>query len=241
MEKSSASPAHPIVRQRLSDVIVGKIHDHIVRERLKPGDRLPTEQELANRFGVSRLAVREATKALGFLGILESNPRRGLTVGYNAFERVIPLLRIHPSNRNIPPDELIATRIVIETGVLPYIMKRMAERPAIYERLRAINETMSQSTASEQWIRHDLVFHQALLEESGLKTLVAFGELLQLFFQQFREDVTPDEWRFGVIKHGRIIDALRAGRLLDAGEEMRTHISSHTERAASAAGEPKHP
>ena len=230
MAKSSSSPARPIVRQRLSDVLVGKIHELIVREKLGPGDRLPTEQELANQFGVSRLAVREATKALGFLGILESNPRRGLTVGFNAFERVIPLLKIHPSSRNVPPDELIATRVVIETGVLPYIMERMAAQPRVYERLRAVNDDMERSTTLEQWIQRDLVFHNALLEESGLKTLVAFGELLQLFFHQFREDVTHQQWQHGVGRHRVIIDALRDGKLLLAVEEMREHIASHTDR-----------
>jgi GntR family transcriptional repressor for pyruvate dehydrogenase complex len=230
MAKSSSPLARPIVRQRLSEVLVGKIHEMIVREKLGPGERLPTEQELANQFGVSRLAVREATKALGFLGILESTPRRGLTVGYNAFERVIPLLKIHPSSRNIPPNELIATRTVIETGVLPYVMERMAEHPQVYERLRSLNDEMERSTSLEQWIQRDLVFHNALLEESGLKTLVAFGELLQLFFHQFREDVTHEDWRLGVKKHRVIIDALRDGNLLLAVDNMRTHIASHTDR-----------
>src|SRR5579872_7006075 len=95
----------PIVRQRLSDVLVGRIHDQIVQKRLKPGDRLPTEQEMAKEFGVSRLSVREATKALGFLGIIESSPKRGVTVGTKAFERVIPLLRIHPASRDVTAEE----------------------------------------------------------------------------------------------------------------------------------------
>lgn len=220
--------ALPIVRQRLSDILVGKINDHIAEKQLGPGDRLPTEQEMAEQFGVSRLAVREATKALGFLGIIDSSPGRGLTVGTLGFERVIPLLKVHPGSRNITADELIATRIVIETGALPFVMKRMAADADVYQRIRAINNRMQTSTRVDHWIKHDIAFHNALLEESGLRTLMAFGELLQLFFHRFREDVKQTDWQGGVESHLRIIDSLQKGNLLQAVEELRAHISAHT-------------
>jgi DNA-binding FadR family transcriptional regulator len=222
--------AIPIVRQRLSDVLVGKIHELIVEKQLNPGDRLPTEQDMAEQFGVSRLAVREATKALGFLGIIESSPRRGLTVGAFGFERIIPLLKVHPSSRNVTADELIATRVVVETGVLPYVMHRMAADPQVYRRLRDANDRMQASSRQEQWILHDIAFHNVLLQESGLRTLMAFGELLEIFFHQFREDVIEREWLAGSQSHLRIIDFLAKGCLVEAVDELRAHISSHTEK-----------
>jgi GntR family transcriptional regulator, transcriptional repressor for pyruvate dehydrogenase complex len=218
----------PILRQRLSEVLVGKIHDLIVQERLNPGDRLPTEQEMAKQFGVSRLAVREATKALGFLGIIESSPRRGLTVGAVAFERVIPLLRVHPGSRNVSPEELIETRIIIETGALPHVMRRMAADQEVYTRIKSINDQMLVCNSHDLWIRHDIAFHKALLHESGLKTLVAFGDLLQLFFHRFRENVEDAEWHSGIESHFRILELLRKGNLVDAVEGLRFHISSRT-------------
>jgi len=221
--------AIPIVRQRLSDVLVGKIHDLIVEKQLNPGDRLPTEQEMAALFGVSRLAVREATKALGFLGIIESSPRRGLTVGSFGFERIVPLIKVHPGSRNVTAEELIATRVVIETGVLPYVMRRMAADPEVYRRLHDANEKMRASTRQSEWIQHDIAFHNTLLRESGLHTLMAFGQLLAVFFHQFREDVTEREWISGVEHHLQIIDFLAKGLLVEAVDELRTHISAHTE------------
>ena len=77
-----------IVRVTTSTLVAEKIKDLIIEQELRPGDRLPTEQELADRFGVSRISVREATKALGFLGIIDSAPRRGLTVGSLDMSRV---------------------------------------------------------------------------------------------------------------------------------------------------------
>ena len=63
-----------VKRRNLSEVIANRIKDFIIANKLKPGDRLPTEAELAEQFGVSRVTVREATTALGFLGVLQSAP-----------------------------------------------------------------------------------------------------------------------------------------------------------------------
>jgi GntR family transcriptional repressor for pyruvate dehydrogenase complex len=218
-----------ISRQRISDVLIGEIHDLIVKKQLSPGDRLPTEQEMADLFGVSRLAVREATKALGFLGIIESSPRRGLTVGTLGIERLISLVKVHPGSRNVTAEELIATRIVIETGALPYVMRRMAAEPQVYHRLRDTNEKMRASIRQEEWIRHDISFHNSLLNESGLHTLVAFAQLLEVFFRKFREDITDEEWRAGLKSHERIIDFLAKGSLVEAVDELSAHISSRTD------------
>ena len=70
-----------IERLRLSDMVADRIRGYIQENSLQPGDRLPTEYQFAERLGVSRLAVREATKALEVLGIVDASPRRGLTVG----------------------------------------------------------------------------------------------------------------------------------------------------------------
>ena len=77
-----------IERAKLRDVVTTQLKSFIVDEKLMPGDRLPTESELAERFGVSRLSLREATKTLEFLGIIEARPGRGLTVGRVNLERV---------------------------------------------------------------------------------------------------------------------------------------------------------
>lgn len=221
--------AMQIARQRISDVLISEINNLIAKKQLSPGDRLPTEQEMAELFGVSRLSVREATKALGFLGIIDSSPRRGLTVGTAGFERIISLVKVHPGSRNITAEELIATRVVIETGVLPHVMRRMAADPQVYRRLQDANDKMRASSRQEQWILHDIAFHNALLKESGLNTLVAFGQLLEVFFHKFRGDVTEREWHAGAECHLRIIDFLAKGRLVEAIDELSAHISSKTE------------
>jgi len=198
-------------RQRRSDMVAHRIRELIVDNSLLPGDRLPTEHELAGRFGVSRLAVREATKALEFLGLLEASPRRGLTVGALDLQRVTPFLQFHPTLRETTPDSLIDTRIVLETGGLPWVATRMREDASIIR------------------------FHRQLLQASGLAPLVAFHDLLDIFFQRFRPRLPDelhrdgDDWQRGVESHLEIVDALRAGDVLSACNQLRSHIESHRE------------
>ena len=61
-----------------------QIQNLIVTGHYKPGDRLPTEMELASRFGISRSSLREAIKVFNYLGILESRVAKGTFVGEQA-------------------------------------------------------------------------------------------------------------------------------------------------------------
>ena len=62
---------------RLYEQIVQQIEESIVKGALKAGDQLPAERDLAQRFGVSRTAVREAVKALREKGLVEAYSGRG--------------------------------------------------------------------------------------------------------------------------------------------------------------------
>jgi GntR family transcriptional repressor for pyruvate dehydrogenase complex len=222
-----------VERRKLSDVVVDRIKDFIASNDLKPGDRLPTEHALAQRFGVSRVSLREATKALGFLGILEAKPGRGLSVGRVDAGTVMACLSVHPALHSVPPEQLIDTRIIVETGVVPHVARRMAEDPSIYERLDAINRELSQARELPRFIELDIAFHGELVEASGLTTLAAFNDLFQVFFQRFRESVNRGEWKEGIAGHQRIIEALRKGNTRAAADELRRHIESHRERLDS--------
>src|SRR6201997_3875663 len=65
---------------RLYEQIVKQIEDSILKGALKSGDQLPAERELAQQFGVSRTAVREAVKALREKGLVEAYSGRGTFV-----------------------------------------------------------------------------------------------------------------------------------------------------------------
>lgn len=218
-------------RPKMHDVVATRLKNHIIENDLKAGDRLPTEAALAKQFGISRLSLREATKSLEFLGVVESKPGRGLIVGQVNLERVTEYLGFHPVWQNATPMQLIETRIVIETGVLPHVMRRMRKDPTIYDSLFEINASLCQTDDLSRSVEGDIAFHRRLVESSGLDPLLAINDLLATFFLRFRESVRQAEWQDRADSHQRMIDFLRDGKLTRACREMRQHIESHKAQA----------
>jgi len=217
-------------RPKLRDQAAEQIKRYIVSNKLGPGDRLPTETQLAESLGVSRLSVREATKALEFLGIVESKTGVGLSVGRIDMGRVTDHLGFHPGLLDVDPHQLIDSRVILETGVLPHVARRMAKDPAIETGLRELAERFRVARDLKSWIDLDIQFHRTLLEASGLRPLMAFGDLLNVFFQRFRESVKRAEWQTGIESHRRLVDLLAGGKVAEATEELRKHIESHKGR-----------
>ncbi|MFO0919749.1 MAG: GntR family transcriptional regulator [Planctomycetaceae bacterium] len=236
---SNSRPRHDLVdRRRLSDYVADQIREHIVQNRLQPGDRLPTEHALAERFGVSRVSVREATKALGFLGLLHSSPRRGTTVGELNLRRITPYLELHPTLRDASAEQLIDARAVIELGVLPRLMERMQSSRQIYQQLQEMVDRSQSVSELQGWIVLDINFHMLLVDLSGMTPLIIFHDLLEVFFTRFRKNALQAELASDVLEiarrasvsHQRLIDFLHHGKLQEATEELRAHIQSHNPR-----------
>ena len=172
-----------IERSKLRDVVADRLKNFIVDGNLSSGDRLPTESALAEKFGVSRLSLREATKSLEFLGIVEAKPGRGLIVGTVNMKRVTEYLGFHPALHDVPPDELIDTRVLIEAGVLPHVARRMKQDSQVYDRLNAINAEFKQACSLSRGVELDIAFHRELVSASRLSPLMAFTDLLAVFFR----------------------------------------------------------
>jgi DNA-binding FadR family transcriptional regulator len=219
-----------VKRSKIRDVVASRLKTFIRDENLRPGDRLPTETELAAQFGVNRLSLREATKALEFLGIVEAKPGRGLTVGCMNMQRVTEHLGFHPALHDVSPTELIDSRIVLEAGVLPFVAERMQRDSSIHPRLIEINEALKQAKSLPKFVQLDIEFHRELIAASGLSPLMAFGDLLVVFFQRFRESVKKAEWQGGVRDHQQMVDLLAAADVASASQILRSHINSHRTR-----------
>jgi len=216
-----------IERRKLSDVVADRIKQYIIDHNLRPGDRLPTEQELADRFGVSRVSTREATKALGFLGIIDAAPRRGLVVGEVDMKRVTNYLGFHLAISDFPRSQLLDARIVIETGALPHVMRQMANDPTLYDRLTKLADEVLCARDLDERIAADVAFHRGLLDASGIAPLLAFHDLLTIFFDRFRRSLAKGNWEVGMKQHQQILGALRDGDLATACNVLSRHLEYH--------------
>jgi GntR family transcriptional regulator, transcriptional repressor for pyruvate dehydrogenase complex len=217
-------PTHKIRRKRLSEELTAQLRKYIIDHNLKPGDPLPTENEMVERFGVSHTVVREATKALDFLGIIDAAPRRGMIVDEFNFQRVSEYFGFHFALCDYPKDELLGSREAIELGVLPYTMKALKRDPVLYRQLLELAQSGPETgRADDRWIAYDIAFHRALVEASGLRPLAAICDLLQAFFHKFREHMGSVE---GAVKsHCDIVETIHSGNLDAAVNMLRRHMS----------------
>ena len=82
-------PLDPIASPRRHDLIADRLREHIVQSRYEPGDRLPTEEVLAQRLNVSRSAVREALRGLEGVGLVEARQGFGWVVCEFSFRPIL--------------------------------------------------------------------------------------------------------------------------------------------------------
>ena len=118
--------------------IVEQVRDLIKEGRLKPGDKLPPEQVLADKFGTSRPSVREALSALEILGITESRGGKGNFIKNNfnfpSYEQKLRELEEEES-----PFELLEARKAVETEIA-----ELAAKKATPEDIDAISESLNE-------------------------------------------------------------------------------------------------
>jgi GntR family transcriptional repressor for pyruvate dehydrogenase complex len=220
-----------ITRPKLREQVSEQIKQYIIERKLMPGDRLPTENQLAETFGISRMSLREATKTLEFLGIIESKTGVGLTVGRINMERMTKHLGFHSGLLDADPQQLIDSRVIIEIGVLPHVVRRMLDDPSIEASLREIVDQFQTAKDLKSLLEIDIRFHRSLIEASGLQPLVAFNELLTIFFQRFREAIGKVEYRkVGYENHKRLVDLLAAGKVEAASTELKRQIEDNKKR-----------
>ncbi len=120
--------------------------------------------------------------------------------------------------------------MVIETGVLPHVARRMTEDPSIETRLRSIAVKFDSVKNLKASLSNDMDFHRTLIESSGLQPILAFGDLLEVFFQRFREAIGKVDRSVGVENHLRLVDLLVAGNVDAATAELREHIEDNRTR-----------
>ena len=230
----STLPDRKIRRRRLSEELTAQLRKYIIDRGLRPGDPLLTEQEMVQRFGVSHTVVREATKALDFLGIIDAAPRRGMILDKFDFDRASEYFGFHFALSDYPKEKLLDSRSVIETGALPYTMEAMRADPAIYPRLRELAQAAPETDhVDDRWIEYDVAFHRGLVEASGLAPLVSICDLLQAFFHKFR--AAMGDVRKGKDTHCQIVDALNNGELDAAVGLLRHHLSWYQQQERAKA------
>jgi GntR family transcriptional regulator, transcriptional repressor for pyruvate dehydrogenase complex len=204
-----------------ADLILRQIRNLISSGALKAGDRLPSERELAERFGVGRGHVREALRKLEFYGVLQTFPQSGTTVaslGVAALERLISNLL------DLDRDDVKAlteTRVILEMHAAQLAAQRATE-PAIAALKSALAAFRIEVDAGRHGVEEDLLFHLEIARAAKNPIMVSLIGL-----------ITPDIIRLN--KESRACEAGRAAVALNEHEKLFAAIAAHDVDAAMQA------
>ncbi len=218
---------YKVVRSsRLYEQIVQQIEDSILKGTLKSGDQLPSERELALKFGVSRTAVREAVKALHEKGLVEAYSGRGTFITNGTSEAVRQsinlMLRIDQSDGS---ESLAEVRQILEPEIAALAATRI-QAPQIALMREAFSVMNSALKDPDAYIEADLDFHLALAEAAENPLILSLldsivGLLREQRIKIFFEEGGPER---GQYHHARILAAIERRDAEASRAAMRDHL-----------------
>jgi GntR family transcriptional repressor for pyruvate dehydrogenase complex len=218
---------YKIVRSsRLYEQIVQQVEDSIHKGTLKAGDQLPPERELAQQFGVSRTAVREAVKALHEKGLVEAYPGRGTFItdgtSYSMRQSLDRMVKVGQAEGSA---FLAEVRAILE----PEIAALAATR-ADTEDLSSMREQVAVMDGAckdpDAFIEADLDFHLALAEAAANPIILSLiDSIVGLLREQrmgiFQVEGGPER---GQHHHKKILKAIELRDPPGAREAMKAHL-----------------
>jgi DNA-binding FadR family transcriptional regulator len=225
---------NPVTLNRASQAIVDQIRELLLSGRLRPGERLPTERGLCERFGVSRVTVREALRILEAAGLvaIRVGARGGAYVTAPSRDLVgrdiEDYLWLSPS---VSAAEVTETRLVLELGIVPMVCARATDEDiaALFEFCDVADATMAcgdytMEMSAEFHVRVARVAHNSAIE---MLLRPFHGPMLRSLRQA--RNAAPTMGAHGVVEHRRFVEAVRDRDLDRATDVMRAHL----ERTAS--------
>jgi DNA-binding FadR family transcriptional regulator len=223
----------PLLVEQVYERIAGRILQDIRGGLLVPGQRLPSERDLARQLEVGRSSVREAIGVLQVDGIVQTRPGSGSFVAADGVarlrEQAPPVLETHDAS----PVALLQAREAFEPTVARMAADRGRPDP-LAERLLVEMEQLSDPGSVDQrgpWSETDRMFHRQIGVMTGNPVVIAICDQLAAIMDQplwrtLRNDSLSDRgrMRIHIAEHRMIYEAVSEGDPEAAEMYSRQHI-----------------
>src|SRR5438477_7127531 len=222
---SKAVDIAPVRSTRIYEEIVRQIKGMFSEGRLKSGDQLPPERDLAEKFLVSRTSVREALRALESVGLIEIRPGEGTFVREISVDALVePLALVLLSQREMI-GELFEARRLLEPTIAGLAARRAA-REEVQEMERLLDEQAKEIAAGNTGLAQDAAFHAAIGTAAHNRAITRIVHALMDLLGQSREESigTPGRPTRSHEDHRRILEAIRGGDVAAAERAMLDHV-----------------
>jgi GntR family transcriptional repressor for pyruvate dehydrogenase complex len=233
-ERSSAVAAsdtpdvllEPVKRSRIYEHIVEQIHALIREGRWAPGDQIPPERELAERFRVSRTSVREALRALEMQGVIDSRQGGGTFVRTADTESLVPPLAAAILRGRRELAEVLEVRELIEPGIARLAARRVTDEH-VHELEGLLERQRDCIREGRSFVEEDTAFHYTLARAADNHILLRLHNVILDVLRESRETYlhVPDRPQMSLRGHEGILRAVRARDPEAAYQASLAHIS----------------
>ncbi len=195
------------------DLIAGTLRREILLGALAPGQPL-RQEELAERFGVSRLPVRDALLRLEAQGLVDVYPNRGAFVVSLSADEV---------------REVYEMRVLLEGDLIERAVPRMTADD--WRRIDAAHAEATRTAGTPEWADGDWTFHRALYEPAGRMRQLDLVEQLRSTVARYsaRYGALPEHTAQWLADHDTIVEACRARAAVAARKRLESHLARAAE------------
>lgn len=224
MQSAVKSEFETIRKNKVYEEVARQI-ERLILEKLRPGDKLPAERELAEMLGVSRSSVRDAMRSLELVGLVEPRQGAGTVVREVSTELLItPISNVIAHKRQLV-SELLDFRKMLE----PPLAARAAahasaeEIAEMEEILRRQSEKLSRGDPA---IEEDSEFHYTIATASGNAVVLKVIDVVMDLLRDTRARSLQREGRpqKSLAGHRRILAAIKRRDAAAAETAMRRHL-----------------
>lgn len=204
----------------------------IVSGKFKPGEFLPTEEALCEEFGVSRPIIREAMKSLVSVGVVRTRQGQGSVVvdqhEWNEFSAELLIVRCEIGAIHDVLHEVLELRIGLEASAAEAAAVKAGS--ADIQLLREHIDAMQKAKDPEEFMVHDIAFHQEILRIAGNRLVVKLFALLDPMLRCARalaleHQEAPTSIVRGVAEHRKILKAIARHSPQDARAASAQHVA----------------
>ena len=231
------SPLRTIKRTQRSEEVRRQIERAIRNGHFASGERLPSERELVETFGVSRVSVREAIRSLEALGLVRVYQGRGAFVSDRRSGLGEPLAHWLDVHRD-EVIELLDVRAALDGFAVECVIERYDEDDvaAIIGAQQAFRAAVGNRAGTAELVALDIDFHLAIAHAAGNRLLYDLLSDVHLYLAEARQLVlsSPERPAQSAAEHKRIVNAVVARDAPAAREateahfaSVRTHVADH--------------
>jgi len=222
-----------------TEQVVAHVRGLIDRQKRRPGDRLPTERDLAVQIGVSRPTVRAGLRALAAMGVVQSRHGSGTYIPSGPPALLTEPLSFLAALHGFTREQMYEARRILEVGAAGLAAERATpdQIATLAEEVASLFETMHDA---KRFLVHDIDFHRTVASASGNPILTSLVEMVSgLYYERRRqtaEQASDRDLSDAAEAHRRIYRAIRARDASEARKAMHDHLVQAASYQAQEAG-----